>query len=155
MAPSLVASSSGRFGLLGMDIRDEDRLVGVHSFIHLMLLNSVTCLILLQDKDGSESECRWCGHGGAVICCGACAKVICRRCIFRNFGAATLSAVVSSSDWRCPYCNPEPLKNLVQQFKQVEEEVGRLNILDDEDVLSDKELIIKQVSRCIVLMDVC
>jgi hypothetical protein len=27
--------------------------------------------------------------------------------------------------------------------------------LDDEDVLSDKELIIKQVSRCIVLMDVC
>ncbi|CAM6012814.1 unnamed protein product [Sphagnum balticum] len=101
----------------------------------------------LKDKDGSESECRWCGHGGAVICCGACAKVICRRCIFRNFGAATLSAVVSSSDWRCPYCNPEPLKNLVQQFKQVEEEVGRLNILDDEDGLSDKELIIKQVSR--------
>ncbi|CAM6062693.1 unnamed protein product [Sphagnum tenellum] len=101
----------------------------------------------LKDKDGSESECRWCGHGGAVICCGACAKVICRRCIFRNFGAATLSAVVSSSDWRCPYCNPEPLKNLVQQFKQVEEEVGRLNILDDDDGLSDKELIIKQVSR--------
>jgi hypothetical protein len=29
----------------------------------------------------------------------------------------------------------------------VEEEVGRLNILDDEDGLSDKELIIKQVSR--------
>jgi hypothetical protein len=27
--------------------------------------------------------------------------------------------------------------------------------LDDEDGLSDKELIIKQVSRCIVLMDVC
>ncbi|KAH9535296.1 hypothetical protein CY35_17G044900 [Sphagnum magellanicum] len=101
----------------------------------------------LKDKDGSESECRWCGHGGAVICCGACAKVICHRCIFRNFGAATLSAVVSSSDWHCLYCNPDPLKNLVQQFKQVEEEVGRLNILDDEDGLSDKELIIKQVSR--------
>lgn len=70
----------------------------------------------VQGEDGSESECRWCGDGGSIVCCDKCDKVFCESCIHRNFGEQELKRILESENWECYMCNKEPLKSLAQLF---------------------------------------
>lgn len=55
-------------------------------FIHPMLkvLVCKECLdfyisgVFVQDDDGTERYCRWCGQGGTLVCCSKCPKVFCK-----------------------------------------------------------------------------
>ena len=71
-----------------------------------------------QDIDGSERECRWCGQGGEIILCDTCDKVFCNQCVRRNFGQERLDEIVSLDKWSCFFCNPEPLRDLFNEYKE-------------------------------------
>lgn len=79
-----------------------------------------------QDTDGSERECRWCGQGGKIILCDTCDKVFCNQCIRRNFGQERLDEIVSLDKWSCFFCNPEPLRDLFNEYKEFLELSARL-----------------------------
>lgn len=87
----------------------------------------------VQDKDGSEDECRWCGQGGDVLCCESCDKVFCTACIVRNLGEEGLEKISNTEDWKCFFCNKEPLNDLRQQYKLVKEAM-KAQMLQDSDV---------------------
>ncbi|XP_048589245.1 transcriptional regulator ATRX isoform X2 [Nematostella vectensis] len=67
-----------------------------------------------RDEYGIEEQCRWCGDGGALICCDKCEKAFCQPCIKRNCGKAYLKEVMNAPDdyhWNCFSCklnNPLP-----------------------------------------------
>eukprot|EP01018_Ginkgo_biloba_P006063 Gb_33142 [translate_table: standard] len=70
-----------------------------------------------KDFDGSESDCRWCGQGGDVICCDVCEKVFCEKCIKRNFGEEKSSVIVNSV-WHCFCCMRDSLAPLIDEYNK-------------------------------------
>ncbi|XP_024393599.1 protein CHROMATIN REMODELING 20 isoform X2 [Physcomitrium patens] len=86
-----------------------------------------------KDQDGHEDECRWCGQGGDVLCCESCDKVFCCPCIKRNLGEEGLDQIVNSSDWKCFFCNKQPLHNLRQQYQAVKDALKTQLLLQDSE----------------------
>ncbi|KAG0626550.1 hypothetical protein M758_2G134500 [Ceratodon purpureus] len=86
-----------------------------------------------KDADGHEDECRWCGQGGDVLCCETCDKVFCCQCIKRNFGDEECGRIAESTDWKCFFCNKQPLHNLRQQYQAVKEALKAQQADGDDD----------------------
>uniref|UniRef100_A0A1B6JDM0 PHD-type domain-containing protein n=1 Tax=Homalodisca liturata TaxID=320908 RepID=A0A1B6JDM0_9HEMI len=57
-------------------------------------------------EDGSEIYCCWCGEGGEVFCCSSCPKIVCKKCIKRNFGTDKLKEIDENDNWCCYVCKP-------------------------------------------------
>lgn len=74
----------------------------------------------LQDVDGCEEQCRWCGEGGELVLCDKCNKAFCKLCIVRNFGAKMHACILNKQEWKCFFCDPEPLKELVLTYEKLE-----------------------------------
>ncbi|XP_022086719.1 transcriptional regulator ATRX-like isoform X2 [Acanthaster planci] len=74
-----------------------------------------------QDEDGIDEQCRWCAEGGSLICCDFCSNAFCKKCIKRNLGRSTLSALLSEEDtkWHCYICDPAPLHTLQKMCKDI------------------------------------
>ncbi|XP_038056819.1 transcriptional regulator ATRX homolog isoform X2 [Patiria miniata] len=81
-----------------------------------------------QDDDGIDEQCRWCAEGGSLICCDFCCNAFCKKCIKRNLGRSTLSALLSGegTKWHCYVCDSSPLKQLQQTCKDVTHGIKRL-----------------------------
>lgn len=92
----------------------------------------------LQDDDGHEDECRWCGQGGDVLCCETCDKVFCCPCIKRNFGDEVFDQIADSEDWKCFFCNKQPLHDLRLQYQAVKDALKAQQMQPDtEDDFGD------------------
>lgn len=74
----------------------------------------------LQDVDGCEEQCRWCGEGGELVLCDNCNKAFCKLCIVRNLGAKMHTCILNKKEWKCFFCDPEPLKELVLTYEKLE-----------------------------------
>ncbi|KAJ7382178.1 hypothetical protein OS493_036611 [Desmophyllum pertusum] len=80
-----------------------------------------------RDEFGVEEQCRWCGDGGALLCCDNCEKAFCKLCIKRNLGRSVLKEIVNApegTEWLCFCCNSKPLSKLVKAGKRI------MNILE-------------------------
>lgn len=75
----------------------------------------------LQDVDGFEEQCRWCGEGGKLVLCDKCNKAFCKLCIVRNFGAKMHACILNKKEWKCFSCDPEPLEELVLTYEKLKE----------------------------------
>ena len=100
----------------------------------------------LQDADGHEDECRWCGQGGDVLCCETCDKVFCCPCIKRNLGEEECNRIADSDDWRCFFCNKQPLHTLRLQYQAVKDALKAQQADTEDDFVSDKIIVSKKRS---------
>lgn len=92
----------------------------------------------LQGADGHEDECRWCGQGGDVLCCETCDKVFCSPCISRNLGEEEYNRIGKSRDWRCFFCNKQPLHNLRLQYQAVRDALKAQQADTDDYFVRDR-----------------
>ncbi|BES95618.1 Hypothetical protein NTJ_08429 [Nesidiocoris tenuis] len=65
----------------------------------------------VDEEDGSDKYCRWCGQGGTLYLCSACTAGFCKKCIKRNLPRAVWKDV-EDDDWKCLACNVKPLYEL-------------------------------------------
>ncbi|KAL0267996.1 UNVERIFIED_CONTAM: hypothetical protein PYX00_010098 [Menopon gallinae] len=94
--------------------KDVEKKISVHSM--LKVLTCKECYEFYGDgnfpcDDGDHCEiyCRWCGQGGALICCSFCPKVFCKKCVRRNYDRNYLKEIEKASDWACFICAQKPL----------------------------------------------
>jgi hypothetical protein len=68
-------------------------------------------------EDGWEIFCRWCGNGGDLVCCDACNKSFCRKCIGRNFSGREAQRIFREADtWKCFCCDPSQVHEMMRKW---------------------------------------
>ena len=87
------------------------------------------------DDDGCDDACRWCGHGGGLVCCDSdgCPRSYCEQCICRNSGEARFEQITAedAAPWQCYSCQPnEALEHLRAEYDKIQ----RWNIDGDVEV---------------------
>lgn len=92
----------------------------------------------MQDLDGSESFCRWCGKGGSLICCDLCEKVFCDKCITQNFGERKMKEI-TNSQWHCFCCDHNPLASLEYDYNKAAKIAGHSRSASDSDSASSDD----------------
>lgn len=86
--------------------------IGVHPLLNVFFCEA--CKDFYGDGDfsmdeGEDKYCRWCGEGGTLFLCSECVHGFCPKCIKRNLGRKILNSAKSDDNWKCFFCNPQPL----------------------------------------------
>ncbi|XP_054266795.1 uncharacterized protein LOC128988984 isoform X2 [Macrosteles quadrilineatus] len=89
-----------------------ERYMRMHKLLNVMVCRK--CFEFYGDinfptEDGSEIYCSWCGEGGDCYCCSSCPKIVCKKCIRRNFGPEKLVEIDNNDDWSCFVCKPQDI----------------------------------------------
>merc|ERR1719233_752309 len=91
-----------------------------------------------RGEDGYFEFCRWCAHGGDLLCCDSCSNAFCKKCIKRNLGRTKVTEIEEVEQWLCLACEPKQIWKQRSMFYSIWLYQRKLMVIEQEKELKMK-----------------